>query len=143
MCLGFGLSCTVQLDDKFAIRGALTRAGDPGLQRSAPRRRTLGEALQRVGEPFALAVDVEHIAMAGRVAPRRFLPGAQAPSGIGDRVVGPQSLRGGVEQVHAPGVRVTVSLCGQDVAVARVGIDAGQHRRGTLEELVVQAHPNA
>ncbi len=81
--------------------------------------------------------------MARRVAPGRPLPGAQALPGIGDRVIGLQPLRGGVEQVHAPGVRVATPLCCQNVAVGRVGIDAGQHRRGTLEELVMQTHPNS
>jgi len=114
-----------------------------GLQRLAPRRGALGEALQRVGEAFALALDVEHVAAARRVAPGDLLPGAQALARIGDRVVGPQSLLGGVEQVHASGIRVATPLRSQDVAVGRRGIDAGQHGRGTLEDLVVQAHPNA
>jgi len=72
-----------------------------------------------------------------------LLPGAQALPGIGNRVIGPQPLRGGVEQVHAPGVGITAPLCRQDVAIRRLGIDAGQHGRGALEDLVVQTHANA
>ncbi|MGI4945705.1 MAG: hypothetical protein ACRYHQ_34955 [Janthinobacterium lividum] len=45
--------------------------------------------------------------------------------------------------MHAPGVSVTALLRRQQVAVGRHRIDAGQHGRGTLEDLVVQAHPNA
>jgi hypothetical protein len=115
----------------------------PGLQRLAPRRGPLGEARQSVGEALALALDVEHVTMARRVAPGRLLPGAQAPPGIGDGVVGPQPPLGGVEQVHAPGVGVTMLLRHQEVAVGRPGIDAGQHGCCTLEDLVVQAHANA
>ena len=43
-------------------------------------------------------------------APGRPLPGPQALTRVGDRVVGPQPLLGGVEQVHAPGVRVATVL---------------------------------
>ncbi len=121
----------------------LAGTADPGLQRPAPRRGSLGKALQRAGQALALALDVEHVTVARRVAPGRSLPGAQALPGIGDGVVGPQSLLGGVEQVHAPGVGITTPLCCQDVAIRRLGIDAGQHRCGALEELVVQAYPNA
>jgi len=35
-----------------------------------------------------------------------------------------------------------VALRSQQVAIRRRGIDAGQHRRGTLEDLVVQADAN-
>jgi hypothetical protein len=45
--------------------------------------------------------------------------------------------------VHAPGVGVAAALRGQEIAVRRCRIDAGQHRRGALEDLVVQAHPDA
>ena len=50
---------------------------------------TLGEALQRVGQLLALALDVEYIAVVRRVAPGCPLPGAQALRGIGDGVIGP------------------------------------------------------
>jgi len=68
---------------------------------------------------------------------------AQALPGIGDRVVGPQPLLGGVEQMHAPGVGVAMLRRSQNVAERRCCIDAGQHGRSTLEDLVVQAHANA
>jgi len=45
--------------------------------------------------------------------------------------------------VHAPGVGVATVLRGEKVAVGRCRIDAGQHGRGALEELVVQANANA
>jgi len=115
----------------------------PILACSALRRGALGEARQRVGEALALALDVEHVAVARRVAPGGPLPGAQALPGIGDRVIGPQPLRGSVEQVHARSVGVTMLLRRQEIAVRRLGIDAGQHGRGALEDLIVQAHPNA
>jgi site-specific DNA recombinase len=86
---------------------------------------------------------VEHVAVARRVAPGRLLPGAQAPPGIGDGVIGPQPPLGGVEQVHAPGVGVTMLLRRQEIAVRRLGVDAGQHGCCTLEDLVMQAHANA
>ncbi len=114
-----------------------------GLQRLAPGRSTLGEPRQRVGQAFALVLDVKHIAMARRVAPGRLLPGAQALPGIGDRVVRIEPLLGGIQQMHAPGVGVPTLLCRQETAIRRRRIDASQHGRGTLEDLVMQAHPNA
>jgi hypothetical protein len=131
------------LGDKLGVGSLSAGAAGPGLQRLAPRRGPLGEARQSVGEAPALALDVEHVAVARRVAPGRLLPGAQAPPGIGDGVIGPQPPLGGVEQVHAPGVGVTMLLRRQEIAVRRLGIDAGQHGCCTLEDLVVQAHANA
>jgi hypothetical protein len=60
VCLGFGLSRTVQLDGTLVVSIALAGATGLGLQRLAPRRGALGEALQRVGQPRALALDVDH-----------------------------------------------------------------------------------
>ena len=131
------------MGDKLVVWIALAGTADPGPQCLAPRRGALGQAGQHVGQTFALALDVEHVAVARRVAPGGPLPGARALPGIGDRVVGPQPLHGGVQQVHAPGVRVAAVCCGKTVAVGRRCIDAGQHGRGTLEHLVVQAHANA
>jgi len=54
-----------------------------------------------------------------------------------------QPLLGGVQQMHAPGVGVAVALRRQEIAVGRCRIDAGQHRRRTLEDLIMQAHTNA
>jgi hypothetical protein len=45
--------------------------------------------------------------------------------------------------MHAPGIGVTALLRRQQVAVRRRGIDASEHGRGALEDLVVQTHPNA
>src|SRR5918912_2618627 len=109
----------LELDDKLAIWIPLTGAADPGLQRLAPGGGARGKARQRAGQALAPALDVEHVAVARRVAPGRLLPGAQAPPGIGDGVVGPQPPRGGVEQVHAPGVGITMLLRDQEVAVGR------------------------
>src|SRR4051812_5034881 len=133
----------LELDDKRAIWISLTGAADPGLQRLAPRRGARGKARQRVGQALAPALDVEHVAVARRVAPGRLLPGAQAPPGIGNGVIRPQPPLRGVEQVHAPGVGITMLLRRQEVAVRRLGIDAGQHGRCTLEDLVVQAYADA
>ena len=45
--------------------------------------------------------------------------------------------------MHAPGIGVAMLRRDQQVAVSRRGTDAGQHRRGSLEDLIVQAHANA
>ena len=79
----------LELDDKLAIWTPLAGAADPGLQRLALGRGARGKARQRVAEALAPALDVEHVAVARRVAPGRLLPGAQAPSGIGNGVIGP------------------------------------------------------
>src|SRR5690349_3542471 len=112
----------LELDDKLAVWIPLTGTADPSLQRLAPRRGARGKARQRTGEAFTPTLDVEHVAVARRVTPGRLLPGTQAPPGIGDGLVGPQPPLGGVEQVHAPGVGVTMLLCHQEVAVGRLGI---------------------
>ena len=143
MRLGLGLPGQHQLGGKLVVGTTLAGAADLGLQRLAPRRGALGEARQHVGEPLALVLDVEHVAVARRVAPGGSLPGAQALPGIGDRVVRIEPLLGGIQQMHAPGVSVTALLRRQQVAVGRRGIDAGQHGRGALEDLIVQAHANA
>src|SRR3954447_2806860 len=111
------MTSQLQPDDKLAVWIPLAGATDPGLQRLALRRGTLGKARQRVGEALAPALDVEHVAVARRVAPGRLLPGAQAPPRIGEGVIGPQPPLGGVEQVHAPGVGVTMLLRRQEIAV--------------------------
>ena len=80
--------------NEFVVRTKLARAADLGLQLLAPRCGALGEARQRVGEAFVLALDVKDIAMARRIVPGGFLSGAQALPGIGNRVVRLQSLPG-------------------------------------------------
>jgi len=82
---------------KRAVRTKLAGAVDPGLEFLTPRLRACGEARQRVGQAFALVLDVKHIAMAGRVVPSGLLPGAPTLPGIGDCVVRLQPLPGGVE----------------------------------------------
>jgi len=81
--------------------------------------------------------------VARRVAPGGLLPGAQALPRIGDRVVRIEPLLGSIQQMHAPGVGVPTLLRSQEIAIRRRRIDAGQHGHGTLEDLVMQAHPNA
>jgi hypothetical protein len=76
--------------------------------------------------------------MARRVNPGGFLPRTQALPGIGDRIAGLQALLGGVEQMHAPGVGVTVLLRDQEIAIGRLGADAGQNRLSAVEKLIVQ-----
>ncbi len=143
MRLGLGLPGKLQLGGEPVVGTPRAGAAHLGLPRLAPRCSALVEARPRVGEAFALALDVKHIAMAQRVAPCSLLPGAQAVSCIGDRMVRIEPLLGRVEQVHAPGVGVAVVLRSQQVAIGRRGIDTGQHGRGTLEDLVMQAHANA
>jgi len=63
--------------------------------------------------------------------------------GIGDRIVRIEPLLGGIQQMHAPGVRVTMLLRSEKIAIRRLGIDPGQHGRGTVEDLVMQADANA
>jgi hypothetical protein len=60
MRLGFGLPGQRQLSGELVAGTTLAGAADLGLQRLAPRRGALGEARQRVGETFALALDVDH-----------------------------------------------------------------------------------
>ena len=72
-----------------------------------------------------------------------FCPARKTLPGIGDRIVRPQSLPGSIQQVHTPGVGVATLLRGQEIAIRRRRIDPGQHGRGALEDLVMQAHPNA
>jgi hypothetical protein len=44
--------------------------------------------------------------------------------------------------MHAPGVGVAMVRCRQQIAVGRRGIDAGQHRHRSLEEIIMKAHTN-
>ena len=67
--LGFGLARTVQLGSTPVVWIALASTADPGPQCLAPRRGALGQAGQHVGQAFALALDVEHVAMVGYIAP--------------------------------------------------------------------------
>jgi len=117
MRLSLGLPRKRQLGGKLMVWTPRAAVADPGLQRPAPRRGTLGAAQPRVGQALALALDVEHVAMARRVAPSRPLPSAQVLPCIGDRVIGPQPLHGGVEQVHAPGVGAMMLLRRQEIAI--------------------------
>ncbi len=143
MRLGLGLPRKRQLGGKLVVCDTLAGTAGLGLQHLAPGRGALGEARQRGGEAFALVLDVEHIAMARRVAPGGPLPGAQALPRIGDRIVRIEPLLGGIQQMHAPGVGVATLLRSQEITIRRLGIDTGQHGRGTLEDLVMQAHTNA
>src|SRR5919107_1177480 len=62
----------LELDDKLAIWIPLNGTADPGLQRLAPRRGARGKARQCVGQALAPALDVEHVAVARRIAPGRL-----------------------------------------------------------------------
>ena len=99
MRLGLGLPGKRQRDGELVVGTPQAGAAGLGLQRLAPRGGALGEARQRVGETLAPALDVKHVAVARRVAPGRLLPGAQALSCIGDRVVGPHLIENGVKAV--------------------------------------------
>jgi hypothetical protein len=90
---------------------------DLGLQPLAPRGGALGKTRQRVGEAFALALNVEHIAMARRVAPGRPLSCAQALRGIGHGMFRTEPLPGGIQQMHTPGVGVAMLRRNQQIAV--------------------------
>src|SRR3954469_21683801 len=112
------MASLLEMDAKLTVWIPLTGPGAGiGPERLVPGRGARGKARQRVGEALAAALDVEHVAVARRVAPGRLLPGAQTPPGIGDGVIGPQPPLGGVEQVHAPGVGVTMLLRCQEIAV--------------------------
>jgi len=93
MGLGFSLSRTFQVGGKLVVWTPLAGASGLGLQRLAPRRGARSEARQCGGETFALALDMEHVAVARRVAPGGLLPGAQALSRIGDRVASQSALK--------------------------------------------------
>jgi hypothetical protein len=45
--------------------------------------------------------------------------------------------------MHAPGVGVAVLLRGQEIAIGRLGADAGQNRLSAVEKLIVQPGANA
>src|ERR1700682_4378101 len=79
-----GFHLTRQLQRGGEIAGRPTRAGpfDLDFELLGSRTRSPSEIAQRVGEPFALVLDMKHIAMARRVAPGGPLPGAQALSRI-------------------------------------------------------------
>jgi hypothetical protein len=141
-CVGLGLPCQFPLGRKGLACATLAGAVDPLMQLFALRGGALGQARQRVGQGFVLVLDVKHIAMAGRLAPGRLLPGTQALPCIGNRIVRLQPLLGGVEQMHTPGVSVAMLRRGEQIAVGRLGTDAGQHRHGALEQFIVQAHAN-
>jgi hypothetical protein len=142
--LGFVPPRERQFREKAAVVTAMAAAIDPGLQFYAPRRRAFGETRERVGQDRASAQNVKHVAVARRpIAPRGLLPGAQALPGIGDRAVGLQLPCAGIEQIHAPGVRVAMLRGREKIAIHRRGIDAGQNRCRALKDLVMQAHANA
>src|SRR3954469_24962808 len=81
--------------------------------------------------------------MAWGVAPSRPLSRAQALSGIGDGIRRTEPLPGGIQQMHTPGVGIAMRLRSQQVAIRRVGIDAGQYGLSTVEDLIVQADADA
>ncbi len=107
---GLGQPGKRQLGGKLDVGSLVGRHGlIPAAQRLAPRRGALGKARQQYWRGPPLTLDVEHIAVAPRVAPGRPLPGAQALPGIGDGVGRAAAPRGGVEQVHA--LCVSASRC--------------------------------
>jgi hypothetical protein len=73
----------------------------------------------------------------------RIAASAQALPGIGNGIVRLQSLLGGVKEMHAPSVGVTMFRHSQEIAVRRCRIDTGQHRHRALEDLIMQAHTDA
>ena len=75
------------LPASLGVAGHTDPVSIPQLLDGPPRRGALGKALQRVGQLLALALDVEYIAVAGRLTPGCPLPGAQALRGISDGVI--------------------------------------------------------
>jgi hypothetical protein len=75
-CVGLGLPCQFSLGRKGLACARLAGAVDPLKQLLASRGGALGQARQRVGKAFVLLPDVEHLAMAGRLDPGGFPPGA-------------------------------------------------------------------
>ena len=133
---------------KFELLGQVTRAIARGifvpscLQLLAARLVALSEASQRVGQALERVLDMEHIAMARRTGQGNLLAQTRALPRVGSRVVGAQSLRLGVQQMHPPGVAVAVRFTRQHVAIRRRSVHAGQYRLRALEDLVVQADPH-
>jgi putative exporter of polyketide antibiotics len=60
MCLGLGLPGKRQLSGELVVWTTLADAAGLGLQHLPSRRGALGKARQRIGETFALALDVDH-----------------------------------------------------------------------------------
>jgi len=108
--LDFSLPGRRQLSDKSVVGMLLANAVDLGLHPLAPRGGAFGKTRQRVGQAFALALDVEYIAMAWCLAPGGPLSRAQALPGIGDGIRRTEPLSGGIQQMHAPGVGVAIFL---------------------------------
>lgn len=81
----------------------------------------------------ALLDEVKHVTVARRVGPRGFLARAQTGAGVGNRVVGIQSLRLQIERVDGPGVAIAMRFGSEQVAVGRSDIDAGENGLRTLE----------
>ena len=80
--------------------------------------------------------------MTGLVTPGGLLSGAQSLARVGDGVIGIQTLLESIEQMNSPGVGVAMFNCGKQIAVARPGVDTGEHGLRAMENFVVQADAN-
>ena len=76
------------------------------------------------------------------IGPCELLARAQTRAGVGNRVIGLQSLRLKIQQMDGPGVAVAMVFGGQQIAVRGGGIDTREHGLRALKNLVVQSHPN-
>ena len=74
--------------------------------------------------------------------PGQFLPGSQSSARVANAELESKPLRAGTQQIHSPGIGVTMFDCFKQIAVRRRSIDAGEHRLAALEDLVMQTHLN-
>src|SRR6267378_5716257 len=79
--------------DEQAVLTASTGVGEAGFECFAFRAYAAGDACPEIDEGFELLMDVEHVAMTRRTGPCEFPAGAQTRAGVGNRVIGLQSLR--------------------------------------------------
>ncbi len=115
------------------ILAAAEGIGQTCFGRLACRADAARDATPDVRQCPALLDDVKHVTVARRVGPRGFLARAHTSAGVGNRVVGIQSLRLQIEQVGGPGVTIAMRFGGEQVAVGRSDIDAGEDGLRTVD----------
>ncbi|MFL9937401.1 hypothetical protein P0D88_52945 [Paraburkholderia sp. RL18-103-BIB-C] len=69
-----------------------------------------GDPGPQIHQRPALLQDMKHIAVTRRIGPGRFLAGTQPGAGVGNRVIGSQSLRLQIQQMDGPGIAIALSF---------------------------------
>lgn len=79
---------------------------------------------------------VKDIAPARRVGVGQIAAGAQAGTEVGDEGLGIEAAVLEFEQTYAPGHAIPIGFLAEQEAIGRDGIDADEHRKLSLEDLV-------